>query len=539
MTRAHGATRSVVMLLSTLAAGCGSDGAQAVDLGAPLAASDAAMGGGEGDALFDRGCVPGIPLCDALRAFYDGHGGAAAFSAPYRQVLDTSVLAWLDLERGDAAGARRRLDVLWRDLPRGSAAWDRLQRERGGQVDTPPGQMVVHMLTRIAEVRLARTPGTPSAPLRITVPIAACARGVVPRNQAELDGMTGQERTARVDPQLLADDYAVLRQSLRVFSAYVEALLAERATVEVVFAPLPEGRCFDLRLFSAGGRPFSQPTGAAMTEMIAAVPGEVRARTDWWLLVYPTLIPDDPNDFDSNEWVTGGSTSAPGGAVLDFADDHWFLRQPPHFVSKAHTPFPVTPYFEIERFFYLPRWLNHETHHHLFGADFPELGLEKPPGSHSWFDRSTWPKDFVGRSEPDYFDQADFLRFQGTTPPIWSRVRWGADWSRVTDADLLGRYEACRQPGWSDTDYKWNKGDLTSSGGRLVWTNDAGVSWHLASWRDDATLAPGQVRQVDGPYAPAVWTFAQARDDRTGAASGVIRGYEGRARCPQSGCVCP
>jgi hypothetical protein len=490
-------------------------------------------------------CAPGPLLSDALRAYYDAHGGAEGFSAPYRAVMDTSVLAWDDLQSCDPAAAQQRLAALFGDLPRGSAAWDSVTNERGGQVDTPPGLTVASMLARVADARVEKKPGAPTAPLRITVAIAACSRGVVPANQAELTGPVdggagggGTTHTAEVDPALLADDFAVLRQSLSVFQAYVEALFGGRATAEVQFAPLPADRCVDVLFEWSNGRPFARPSPGAVHDMIAAAPPDALGRTDWWQFIYPTLLPDDPNDFDSNEWVTGGSTSGPHGEVLNLVDDQWFLRQPPHFVSQPHTPFPRVPYQEIERFFYLPRWLTHETHHHFFGYEFPEAKLEEPPGSHSWFDRSTWPADFVGRFEQDYFDQADFLRFQTATPPIWVRARYSFDWGAIADVDLVGRYEACRLPEWSDNDYLWNKGSIALTDGHLTWTNDAGVSWRLASWREDASVPPGSVRLVDGPYPGQLWKFTQDRDPGTGAGIGVVGGFDGHMRCPTTGCVC-
>ena len=48
---------------------------------------------------------------------------------------------------------------------------------------------------------------------------------------------------------------------------------------------------------------------------------------------------------------------------------------------------------------YRPNWLQHEFMHHLFTL-WPEFQLEVT--GHQWFDRNTWPADFVGNSEPDH-----------------------------------------------------------------------------------------------------------------------------------------
>jgi hypothetical protein len=491
-------------------------------------------------------CPTTDSVCGSLRDFYYVSGGTGAFSQPFHEVIDTSVLAWIDLQAGRPASAKQRLDQLWADFPRGSSAWDALSSgctvgtcEHGSTLDVPPGQMVALMLTRVAESALAHPGPMAKAPLQLTVAIASCARATLPANQAELLAGTGTPTTAKIDPAILARNFAVLRQALAVFQTYIPALFGGRATVQLKFVVIPATTCFDVGVSWDGSRQFSEPTDP--NAILGAVPAAVRDATDWWLVVYPTLIPADPNNFDSNSWILGGSSmNAPNGAVLIISDDHGFLRKPPDYVSTPHTPFPVIPYQSIERFFYHPRWLDHEVHHHFFDVDFPEMNLEVPAGSHSWFDRSTWPADFVGQSEPEYFDQADFLRFQTADPPIWFRDRFAApNWRAITDASLVGRYEACRDPSWSDTDYAYNKGSIVLQGGVLSWTNDAGVTWHLQSWQGNSSVPKGQVLQVDGPYAGEYLTFRVARNPSTGANTTSIAGYDNRQRCPAAGCACP
>jgi hypothetical protein len=480
-------------------------------------------------------------LCADLRDFYYSRGGTGAFTPAFHKVVDADVLAWLDLEAGDYASAHKRLAGVWRDFPRGSPAWDNLTNQHGSMLDDPPGQMVTLMLQRIVDAGPTPPANVKPVPLKLTVAIAECIRGTMPSNQAELKAGKGKPLTVHRNPAILANNYAALRQGLAVFQKYGWALLGRRGSLDVTFAPLPAGVCYDAQVSWDGSRPFVGPTDAAKAAILASVPPRVRDATDWWLLLYPTLLPQNPNNFDSNEWVTGGDQAATGGAVLNVADIDWFLRKPPHFVSKPHTPFSTVPWQNIERFFYHPRWLDHETHHHLFDDDFPELKLEVPAGSHSWFKRETWPADFVGNSEPEYFDQADFRRLQTAHPPIWVRARFAAPtWNTTTNAALAGRYEACREPGWTNDTYAWNKGTLSLIGGVLTWANDAGTApWHLKSWHDDATIPLGRLRQIDGPYTGQYWQFHFARDPSTGANLSTIQGYDSRNRCPAGGCRCP
>jgi hypothetical protein len=144
--------------------------------------------------------------------------------------------------------------------------------------------------------------------------------------------------------------------------------------------------------------------------------------------------------------------------------------------------------------------MQHEYYHHLFQL-FKQFGLEAK--SHQWFDRSTWPDDFEGVIEPDYYHEALHKRF--TTPdlhpPLWFQMKkWNAaaltggealPWPAVAAA-LTGKFHA------SDPANAWHQGSLTpgSEEGVLTWANRAG-----ASWRFTVDLVTGAMKAVDGPYA--------------------------------------
>jgi hypothetical protein len=138
------------------------------------------------------------------------------------------------------------------------------------------------------------------------------------------------------------------------------------------------------------------------------------AEADWWWLIYPSHVPEQYPAFQNAEFVTGGMGTGPVGPSPYFIiDDRWLLRKPPHIGTGT--------YSKIEREAYLPQWLQHEFFHHLFRT-YREFGLEDTP--HQWFDRNTWPVDFVGRYEADYFHEAVYKRFLTATPPLSAALRY-------------------------------------------------------------------------------------------------------------------
>jgi hypothetical protein len=212
----------------------------------------------------------------------------------------------------------------------------------------------------------------------------------------------------------------------------------------------------------------------------------VRDTTDWWWVLYPSNVPEKYPDFERTEFITGGMGSGPDGASPCFIiDDRWLTRKPPH-LGKG-------PYTDIERRAYLPQWLQHEFYHHLFRI-YPEFGLEKK--GHDWFNRTTWPADFEGKIEPDYYYEALHKRLQPKgNPPMHVALLYTPPpmdlFAKVDPKTLAGDYR--HDPVEND----WHTGTITAgSDGKLVWTNKAGKSWRLKP-----DLARGVlVTESDCPY---------------------------------------
>jgi len=330
--------------------------------------------------------------------------------------------------------------------------------------------------------------------IRLTVLLIPRSEGLQPRNQGELNRGKGIRIANRLDKRLTHAP-EVIDSSLWLFGEYVFFLTDGRLRLQSEIATLP-GLTVPVR--TAGSpRRFAGLDGKAWRKIWKAVDSETRDRTDWWWVLYPSHVPNKYRDFKKTEFITGGMGLGPRGEPVFIIDDLWLIRKPPHLGQG--------PYSRLERRAYLPQWLQHEFFHHLFRS-YPAFRLEAK--SHQWFDRNTWPADFEGRHEADYFHEALLKRLLGADPPLHRTLRYGralpASLGRLTAADIAGTYR--REPVKND----WHVGKITvaRNGKSLLWRNRAGASWRL---RLDTTSG----RLVSGPDNPYFGSVAEPARDFT------------------------
>ncbi|MFT5049387.1 MAG: hypothetical protein ACI8QZ_000780 [Chlamydiales bacterium] len=465
-----------------------------------------------GSAAAQSGFGPRVPVQpNQARAFLEPYG-LSNFSLFYRRALNVWINAGDSHAASDDSGAQQTLDALWQVHPTGGIGWGNLPTKPFGiNIGSPPCYYGLRMLSDLVEWRVQSGVQGNVAPrtVRMTVLLLGESNGIEPRNLAELNQGTGIHVTHALDPRLERNDNAIVHGSLALFEEYIFAMTDGQLAVDIQVASLPDLN-LPVHAFVSQGRYIASLENPA--DVWATLPDEVLQATDWWWLIYPSHVPEQYPDFTNAEFVTGGmGTGYAGGSPLFLIDDRWLVRKPPHIGTGEYTG--------LERRAYLPQWLQHEFFHHLFRT-YPEFNLEQTP--HQWFDRSTWPADFVGRYEADYFHEALFKRLQTATPPLHVALRYAtadAPWGDLVLADVLGTFR--REP----VQNPWHIGNITQvSGNQLLWTNNAGVSWQLQADLLDGKLLTGPDCPYYDPPNGTKFDIALERDS-IGDLTDQVRGF--------------
>ncbi len=407
----------------------------------------------------DSGEAEDLPDTEAqLAAFYDEHGGRDALSELHVLALEALLYGQDDLAAGERESARARVDAVFEQMPLSESIWREGVGDNGINIGDPVAYYGLRMLDQA--LRLGEQPE--AGTLRMTAVVAPCASVSRPT----LPDLESETVDLDIDPRILADDAAMLHSATALFRAWVESITGGLA-VELVVHELSD--CTTVTYTDDGSVIVSYPDA---TGMVDAVPAEIAGETDFWWVVAPSGVPGDGSGYDRH-FITGGMGGYGAGLPLFLSDDAWFTRKPEHLGSGD--------YSEAERRAYQPQWFQHEFMHHLFRT-WPELGLEDE--GHQWFDRSTWPDDFEGVYESDYYTEAVDKRLLDVSPSMAEALQ-AADLSGVEGLEpeaLLGDY--LREPVLNE----WHEVAVVLDGDDLLWTNAAGVSWSLEI-RDDALWA--------------------------------------------------
>ena len=415
-----------------------------------------------------------------LEDFFAEHGGAAGFGVQSVAALTTylSVEELLRADAPDAADAE--LDALWAQYPIADPSWSTTPWTlAGAHIGWPSAYYGLRELSDLVDHELAG--GGAGDPIHLTIVLVGCAEGIQATTLAELESGEGAQVSLELDPRALETD-PVFGQATWAFTRYAEALTQGGASLVARVAYLPE-LCLPIHTVASPAR-VAGVTG--LGPLWNAMPSAITEQTDWWWVLYPSAVPEQHPDFEGLEFITGGMATHPGGGPVFLSDDRWVLRIPPHMGAGEWS--------SVERRAYFPQWLQHELFHFLFGL-YPEFGLEAE--SHQWFDLATWPEDFEGRYEPDYYAEALRKRLWDLNPPLVSRLRFkpppGELFEGIEVAALLGSYE--REPVEND----WHQGEILDQAGSVRWMNQAGVSWGL-SYTGGAVISTGEDCPYDGDF---------------------------------------
>lgn len=225
----------------------------------------------------------------------------------------------------------------------------------------------------------------------VTVVVVSSSRSTVDNPKA-----VGLLETSTLDPALAADDYAVVRDTLSTFDMFIRYLTEgySSASVGIVFVDA------EIEVNESDSAQWTLPN---LGFIAAQVPPTIQQQTNKYVLVYPGVI----DDYVNSEYIIGGN-----GGNITWGSDDWFLTKVAHLGAG--------PYSVFERQAYFPRWLVHEVMHNVYWL-YSEFELEAT--SHQWFDLSTWPADWEGVHEVDYYHESiNQLLHPDGVPPLSERL---------------------------------------------------------------------------------------------------------------------
>ncbi|MEO1729340.1 MAG: DUF5011 domain-containing protein [Pseudomonadota bacterium] len=334
---------------------------------------------------------------ESLFDFYSNRADRFELTETYTKSLDTFIYASDDLRAGDFASAKERVDNIFLEQPVGSSVWRSFVGAQGLNVGDPTAYYALRMLQQITAAGDVPTRET----LVMTAVIAPCASVSRPTDPS----LASETVDLTVDPRISANDYALLYEVTETFRIWVKAITGG-SEVELRIYETPD--CTRVDFFPNGTNIFSYPDS---TTMINDVPQSIKDQTDMWWAIAPSGVPENDEDF-SQIFVTGGMGTDEFGNALFISDDAWFIEVPKHLGSGD--------YSEVEQRAYLPQWFQHEYMHHVYD-NWPQFELEVT--LHQWFDRSTWPSDFVGDYESDYYYDSVEKRLKDANPSLAEGLR--------------------------------------------------------------------------------------------------------------------
>ncbi len=408
------------------------------------------------DPVRDDSDVPRDPNKDytLLNSFYNEHGGRGAFQTNQIIALEGLIFAFEDIEAGHLDDAKNRIDGVFAELPVSHPDWWEMSSNSHCSgcslvLGKPIAYYGLRMLDQIVTLGIPEN----SESLTMTAVVAPCAEVTRP-TLPNLDPVTVNLDIA---PEILADDGHLLQVSTALFRTWVQSITGG-LKVNLEIYTLEE--CTTVDFADDGSTIISYPNSQAM---VRAVPDAIADETDFWWAIAPSGVPGNGAGYNRH-FITGGMGGYGAGLPLFISDDAWFIRKPEHLGEGK--------YHEIEVMAYQPQWFQHEFMHHLYRT-WPEFKLEET--GHQWFVRNTWPSDFTGRWEPDYYAESITKRLLNATPSLAEGLTApeSAEFEISDPMILVGQYE--RRP----VENQWHEVEIVMDMDSLKWTNAAGGSWSL------------------------------------------------------------
>ncbi len=330
----------------------------------------------------------------ALATFWQRYGAKDSFPLMYVEVLTKLLEAEDKVLAKDYQAARALIDAVVAKYPLNNDVWWTIYRAGESKSPRPhlgePGAYAhLRMLDDITKVGVSKLlPGT--TPIQMAIVMPACS-DILPKTGPKLP-------TRNLNPEIEADSYEVVRQSLRLFQSYILAISGGELRLELNFYKIDA--CTQI----------NRVIGYDYNAPIRQLPPGVVEKTDMFWLIYP-------GDLNVGNDAGGGSGMGGFGSPLKpvfISEDDWVIKKrDPDQGGGART--------EVERRIYLPEWVQHEFFHHLMATWKAELGL--PNTDKEWADNSTWPADFNGILEEDFYSEALNKRLYKANPSIVQKLK--------------------------------------------------------------------------------------------------------------------
>ncbi len=392
---------------------------------------------------------------ELLKSFIDENGGQSSFSSNQLSALETLLLTQDDIEAGRLEQAQEKIENIFTQIPFSDSNWVNISSNShcsgcSFNFGSPTAYYGLRMLEQIVAL------GNPysSESLTMTAVIAPCAEV----NRPTLPNYTPETVNLNIAPEITENNGRLLQVSTALFRKWVQAITGG---VKVNLRVHILNQCTTVNYTDNGNTIVSYPDAQSM---IDAVPNDIAEDTDFWWVIAPSGVPGDGSGYNRH-FITGGMSSYGAGLPLFLSDDAWFIRKPEHM--------GVGTYHEVEIRAYQPQWFQHEFMHHLYRKWY-EFGLEDT--SHQWFDRSTWPSDFIGKWEPDYYIESINKRLLNASPSLAEGLRASdqVDFEITDTSIIVGEYE--RQP----VQNQWHEVEIVLINNLLHWQNNAGANWTLS-----------------------------------------------------------
>ena len=398
-----------------------------------------------------------LDLPENLLNFYNENGGRNSFNETQILFLEALIVGFNNLQLGNFNEAKSIVENIFSKFQYSESVW--MDNSYGFShckncslnIGSPIAYYGLRMLDDIIFLGNPEKNGV----INMTAVIAPCAvvsRPTTPNLEEEIVNLN-------INSKIIENDYQLLKNSTALFRNWVKSITGG-LEINLNFVQLDD--CTDVNFTINGTNIISYPD---YNSMINSVPEPVSEETDFWWVIAPSGVPGDGSDIDiQGDFITGGMGLHGSGLPVFISDDAWFIRKPEHM--------GVGDYSEIEILAYMPQWFQHEFMHHLY-RKWPEFGLEDTP--HQWFDRSTWPSDFTGVYESDYYAESIRKRLLNASPSLNIGLKAPEKINIESNPSIiLGNYR--REP----VENLWHEVNITAdSGGQLYWNNSAGVSWSL------------------------------------------------------------